>query len=60
MGHAIDVLFLDAGLRILRCARLKPWGMTGCRHAQVVIELEAGTCMRLEFQAGQLLRREPL
>lgn len=60
MGYAIDVLFLDAGLRILRCARLRPWGMVACRHARVVIEMDAGVSMRLGFQAGQLLRREPL
>ena len=60
MGYAIDVLFLDAGLRILRCARLKPWGMVACRHARVAVEMDAGVCMRLGFQAGQILHREPL
>jgi len=60
MSYAIDVLFLDAKLRILRCTRLKPWGMVACRHARVAVEMDVGVCERLGFQAGQILRREPL
>ena len=60
MRYAVDVLFLDAGLRILRCARLKPWGVIACRHARITVEMEAGACARMDLQAGQILHRESL
>lgn len=43
MRFAIDVVFLDAELRVLRVTQaLKPWRFAGCRGARAVLELASG------------------
>ena len=43
MRFAIDVVFLDAELRVLRVTRaVKPWRFVGCRGARAVLELASG------------------
>jgi uncharacterized protein len=56
MHFAIDALFLDADLRVLRIAeRLAPWKAAGKRHARAVLELSAGEATRLGVQVGDRL-----
>jgi uncharacterized protein len=44
MRRAIDVVFLDAGLRVVKVVpRLRPWRVAGARTAVAVLELPAGT-----------------
>ena len=43
MRFAIDVVFLDPELRVLRVAHaVKPWRFVGCRGARAVLELASG------------------
>ena len=43
MRFAIDVVFLDADLRVLRVVRgLRPWRCAAARGARAVLELPAG------------------
>ena len=43
MRFAIDVVFLDPELRVLRVAHaVKPWRFAGCRGARAVLELASG------------------
>jgi uncharacterized membrane protein (UPF0127 family) len=45
LAYAIDVLFLDRRLRIVkRIDRLPSWRMAICLHAACVLELPAGYC----------------
>ena len=38
MRFAVDVTFLDAGGRVLREVRLRPWRVAWCRGARYVLE----------------------
>jgi uncharacterized membrane protein (UPF0127 family) len=43
MRFAIDVVFLDEELRVLRVTKaVKPWRFAGCRGAGAVLELASG------------------
>ena len=43
MKFAIDVVFLDRDLRVIRVApEVPPWRAASCRRARVVLELAAG------------------
>jgi uncharacterized membrane protein (UPF0127 family) len=43
MRFAIDVVFLDAELRVLRVTQaVRPWRFAGCRGARAVLELASG------------------
>ncbi|HEX2088113.1 MAG TPA: DUF192 domain-containing protein [Solirubrobacteraceae bacterium] len=43
MRFPIDVVFLDAELRVVRVVRgLRPWRLAGARRARAVLELPAG------------------
>lgn len=58
MRVAIDVVFIDRRLRVVRCvARLAPWRMVACVHAFAVIELAAGGAARAGLAPG--VRLEP-
>ena len=58
MRVAIDVVFIDRRLRVVRCvARLTPWRMVACAHAFAVIELAAGGAARAGLAPG--VRLEP-
>jgi uncharacterized protein len=49
MRFAIDAVFCDADLRVVKVARgLKPWRTAGARGAKVTIELPAGSAAGLE------------
>jgi uncharacterized membrane protein (UPF0127 family) len=48
MRFAIDVVFLDADLRVVRVVReMKPWRVAAARRARAVLELEEGGAARL-------------
>jgi uncharacterized membrane protein (UPF0127 family) len=56
MRYAIDVVWLDASGRILKCVQdLKPWRASACRGAYAALELAAGTIDRLNLHPGQHL-----
>ena len=57
MRFPIDVVFLDADLRVLRVSpEVKPWRATACRGARSVLELAGGEASRLEITVGEQLR----
>jgi uncharacterized membrane protein (UPF0127 family) len=56
MRFAIDAVFLDRDLRVLRVAAgLKPWRMASKRGAKAVLELSAGRCARVGLAEGDQL-----
>jgi uncharacterized membrane protein (UPF0127 family) len=53
MRFAIDVVFLDASKTIVKIAHsVRPWRMTGARHASAALELPAGTASALGLRPG--------
>lgn len=49
MRFAIDAVFCDADLRVVKVARdLKPWRVAGARGAKTTVELPVGGAARLE------------
>lgn len=57
MRYAIDVIYLDASLRILRCVEaLPPWRFSACWAARATLELAAGAARRLGLDRGLQLR----
>jgi len=53
MRFAIDAVFLDRELRVLRVAAdLKPWRMAARRGAKAVLELPSGRCERVGLGEG--------
>lgn len=49
MRFAIDAVFCDADMRVLKVARdLRPWRMAGARGAKTTIELPVGAAARVE------------
>lgn len=58
MRFAIDLVFVDAGGRILRIdTRVPPWRLCLCVGAYSVIELGAGEALRLGLAQGDHLER---
>lgn len=56
MRFAIDALFLDRELRVLRVVpELSPWRAAGKRHARSVLELACGEAQRLGVRVGDRL-----
>lgn len=56
MRFAIDVVFLDADLTVLKLAqRLRPWRAAARWRAHQALELPAGECQRLGLQVGDRL-----
>ncbi len=56
MRFAIDVVFLDKSLRVLKVAHaVPPWRMVGCRGAKATLELGAGECARRNVRVGDAL-----
>lgn len=47
MRHPLDLVFMDADARVLRCCRLPRWGVRSCQGASMVLELR-------EHEAGRL------
>jgi hypothetical protein len=61
MRFAIDAVFLDRDLRVLRVAAgLRPWRVASKRGAKMVLELPAGRCDRVGLREGDRLVLEPL
>ena len=57
MRFAIDVVFLDRELRVLRVVEsLRPWHFAGCRGAHAVLELAAGAAASRAVSVGDRLR----
>ena len=57
MRFAIDVVFLDRDLRVLRVVdSLRPWRFAGCRGASAVLELAAGEARARGVSVGDRLR----
>ena len=57
MRRPIDVVFLDAGARVVKVERgLRPWRMAGDRRAVAVLELPAGTA---RVEPGERLALRP-
>lgn len=57
MRFAIDAVFLDRELRVLRVAEnLRPWRIASKRGAKLVLELPAGRCARTGVREGDRLR----
>jgi uncharacterized membrane protein (UPF0127 family) len=52
MRFAIDAVFLDAGLRVVRVVTLRPWRFASARGARAVLELPAGEAERLGLRPG--------
>src|SRR4051812_26653427 len=60
MRMALDVVFCDAGLRVVKvAARLRPWRVSGTLAGRVVLELGPGEAERLGIRPGDRLRLEP-
>ena len=60
MRFAIDVVFLDAELRVLGVEEgLRPWRAAGCRGARAVLELPAGAAARAGVGEGEQLTLAP-
>lgn len=56
MRFAIDALFLDRQLRVLRIVpRMAPWRAAGKRHTRSVLELPCGEAERLGVHVGDRL-----
>jgi len=57
MRFPIDVVFLDAGLRVLSIRpALRPWRFAGRRGARSVLELAAGEAARRGIRPGTSLK----
>jgi uncharacterized membrane protein (UPF0127 family) len=57
MRFAIDVVFLDRDLRVLRVApSVAPWRLVAQRGAKAVLELPAGTAERTRLEPGVVLQ----
>ena len=58
MRFAIDAVFCDAELRVLRVARgLRPWRLAAARGAKIVIELADGAAAGVEAGDRLVLRK---
>jgi uncharacterized membrane protein (UPF0127 family) len=58
MRFAIDVVFLDRGMRVLRVEpRVRPWRVTVQRGARAILEMDSGAAERRGISAGMQLQR---
>jgi uncharacterized membrane protein (UPF0127 family) len=59
MRFAIDVVFLDRELRVVRVAEdVRPWRAVAARRGRAVLEMAAGDAARRGLTVGQRLRIE--
>jgi uncharacterized membrane protein (UPF0127 family) len=56
MGYALDLVYLDKGLRVLKpVADFRPWRLSWCLGASSVLELPAGSINDFGIQSGFIL-----
>ena len=56
MCFPIDIVFLDADLKVLAChSRVRPWRLKSCRGARMTLEAAAGGVERHGVVSGQCL-----
>ena len=56
MRFPIDIVFLDADLKVLAChSRVRPWRLKSCRGARVTLEVAAGGVERHGVVSGHCL-----
>lgn len=57
MRDAIDIVFLDAGLRVLDIGHeVGPWRTRACRGAVMTLEVAPGRCRRAGIRPGDVLQ----
>ena len=57
MRDAIDIVFLDAGWRVLDIGHeVGPWRTRVCRGAEMTLELASGRCRRVGVRPGDVLQ----
>ena len=56
MAHALDLVFLDAQMQVLRCCRLPVLGVRSCWRAHGVLEMRCGEIARLGIRPGMQLQ----
>lgn len=56
MAHALDLVFLDARMQVLRCCRLPVLGVRSCWRAHGVLEMRCGEIARLGIRPGMQLQ----
>ena len=57
MREAIDIVFLDAGLRVLDIGHeVGPWRTRTCRGAEMTLEVARGRCRSAGVQPGDVLQ----
>lgn len=57
MGYPIDVLFVDADLRVIAVSELLPWRVASCRGAKHVLELRHGEARRVKITPGCVIKK---
>ncbi|MGC9217045.1 DUF192 domain-containing protein [Acidithiobacillus sp.] len=56
MRFPIDIIFLDADLKVLAChSRVRPWQFKSCRGARMTLEVASGGIERHGVLSGQCL-----
>ncbi len=59
MRFALDIVYLDAGLRVVKTVEnLRPWRISAGRGAKTTLELPVGTIARTYTQPGDQLTSE--
>jgi len=58
MRFAIDVVFLDASMRVVKVVpELRAWRIAACREAQHTLELPAGDAATAGIEIGDVLKK---
>ena len=56
MHFAIDAVFIDAGMRVVKIAAdLRPWQVASCSPARHTLEIPAGAAQRARIEVGDQL-----
>jgi len=56
MQFPIDLIYLDHNKRVAKVrSSVRPWRLSGCLHANSVLELASGTILRTRTQPGDML-----
>ncbi|MBJ7348091.1 MAG: DUF192 domain-containing protein [Thermoleophilaceae bacterium] len=57
MRYSIDLVFVDANLRVMAVTELRPWRMASCRGALHVFELRQGEARRLKITPSCVIQK---